>query len=159
MAINDLCRPGGLADQVRIGGIRLFAIGLQGPGAQSDFGTMQRIATGEGSCGKRTDPPGSFTEVGNLDDLLFALDQIRPQPPEVVPVGICRQPESKIDKCRDSGHSFVLDSSITSVHILAQADVEKVDVYVFYPQHKPTDWKKLSGAEGHWAPTAAATSG
>jgi von Willebrand factor type A domain len=143
-ATADLCRRGGLADQLRIGGINLFALGLTSPGgaSASDFDTMLKIATGSKGCGKRAEPPGSFTPASNVDDLLRAFNKIREQPPIEDERSVCQA--SDVDKCRKSGHSFVLDNSIRSVHILASSDVAEADVYLFYPKGSEQKRHKLT---------------
>lgn len=134
-AEEDFCRPKGLADQLRVRGITLFAIGLTSPSAsRSDFDTMSAVATGSGSCGQRQKPsPGSFTPAEGIDDLLFAFDQIG-RPGQVATKPLCQSADPVA--CRSVAQSFVLDDSITSVHLLATADVpvpKALEVYLFAP--------------------------
>lgn len=137
IARRDLCRPGGLADQLRGNRVTLFAIGLRGPDAKaSDFDTMRSIATGasgEETCGKITEPPpGEFTLAGNIDDLLFAFDRLRDpsSEPTETEAGVCQG-----EVCRQR-HAFVLDNSLNSVHILGSANVDGLTVVLVRPDGK-----------------------
>ena len=71
---GDLCRPTGLADQVRSSGVTLIGIGLSGPGPQPDFTLMRRVSQGGGSnaaaagleqCGNVSSPSGVFYPVSS----------------------------------------------------------------------------------------------
>lgn len=136
-ARRDLCRPGGLADQLRGNRVTLFAIGLRGADAKaSDFDTMRSIATGasgEETCGKITEPPpGEFTLASNIDDLLFAFDRLRDpsSEPTQTEAGVCQG-----EVCRQR-HAFVLDNSLNSVHILGSANVDGLTVVLVRPDGK-----------------------
>jgi hypothetical protein len=117
-ATAEICREGGLADQVRSAGTVTFAIGLAAAGTPSpDFGLMRSIATGHGdggaTCGKPQEPePGTFQLASDIDDLLFAFDAIIPPDAQTsCPAGDAG--------CR---HTFVLDGSIDGVHLIATVD-------------------------------------
>ncbi|MGW6694917.1 vWA domain-containing protein [Rhodococcus sp. NPDC054953] len=126
-AAESLCRPGGVADQLRSSGVTTFGVGLAaGTAHPSDFGLMRAIATGDdpeaGACGAVTTPrPGDFYVAQNIDDLLFAFDALSTpgQAPLVQDRGVCAR-----EICDDAQHRFVLDNSIASVTVLGFADRE-----------------------------------
>ena len=139
-AITDLCRPGGLADQVRAAGVKVFAIGLQGPGPRQDFRLLTSIATGRASnfsnCGSILQPsPGLFRLASNLDSLLFAFDAIGSpgEPPLVRIAGICQR-----TLCAQYAHTFTLDASIDSVYILGTSSITNADVVLQGPESYKT---------------------
>ncbi|WP_152360824.1 vWA domain-containing protein [Microlunatus speluncae] len=143
-ARRDLCRAGGLADQLRGNRVTLFAIGLRGSDAKaSDFDTMRAIATGasgDEKCGKITKPtPGEFTLASNIDDLLFALDRMRDpsREPTETEAGVC---QGKVCQQR---HNIVLDNSLSSVHILGSANVNGLTVVLVRPDGKTITLKRL----------------
>lgn len=114
-ARESICRPAGIADQLRSSGIVTFAVGLAAGTAQpSDFDLMRSIATGgDGACGKTTSPsPGDFYLAQNIDDLLFAFDAFSTpgQAPIEGETGVC-----VVSVCEEAQHRFVLDDSISSV--------------------------------------------
>lgn len=125
-ATESICRPGGVADQLRSSGVVVFGIGLAaGTAAPSDFDTMRSIATGEPSgtttCGNIASPsPGDFYLAQNIDDLLFAFDAFSTpgQAPLTREAGVCA-----VTVCEEGKHRFVLDDSIDSVDVLGSADV------------------------------------
>lgn len=125
-AQESICRPGGVADQLRSSGIVTFGIGLA-PDVQksADFDVLKSIVTGEptttGPCGEiRTPTPGAFYLASNIDDLLFAFDAFSTpgQPPQHTESGVC--PGTVV--CEDAKHRFTLDRSVRSVSVLASAD-------------------------------------
>jgi hypothetical protein len=132
-ATESICRPGGMADQLRSRNIVMLAVGLSGDGAPSDFETLSAIARGKGiagmSCGKITSPtPGDFYPVSNIDDMLFAFDALNPDP------GITQQgPVCRLKVCQDARHDFVLDRSIKSVSILGSGGIPGVVPYLISP--------------------------
>jgi len=135
-AAQSLCRPGGLADQLRASRVYTFAIGLAaGRVEPSDFDLMRSIATGEptatGPCGNVVEPwPGEFELASDIDDLLFAFDALSTpgSPPLQQEEGICQSALSEI--CR---HRFVLDSSIKKVHILGSVDAKGIQAQLILP--------------------------
>lgn len=138
-AEQDLCRPKGLADQLRIGGITLFAVGLTSTDASvSDFTTMQDVSTGSHQCGRRQHPtPGTFTAANNIDDLIFAFGKIGRTGTETNPP-LCQSADA--NTCRKLAQSFVLDESITNVHLLATTNAPQpkaIGVYLFEPGRVP----------------------
>jgi archaellum component FlaG (FlaF/FlaG flagellin family) len=124
-AQESICRAGGVADQLRSSGIVTIAIGLNGGQSQDDdFDLLKAISTGQstsiGSCGAVNRPvPGDFYLAQNIDDLLFAFDNLSTpgQPPLSSEAGAC-----VVQVCDSGKHRFVLDSSVGSVSVLAAAD-------------------------------------
>jgi hypothetical protein len=117
--LKDLCRSGGVADQLRVLGITTLAVGLKPDGSSADFGLMDNIATGSGSCGDLTEPvPGKFLTAADVDDLLFEFDQFATpdREPLTHDAEICPQ-----SACAQGTHEFVLDPSISKVHILGDS--------------------------------------
>jgi hypothetical protein len=132
-ATEAICRPGGLADQIRSRGIVMLAVGLSGNTEPGDFDTMSAIATstgvGEKSCGGISDPvPGDFYPVSNLDGMLFAFDALNPDP------GVTQQgPVCHLQVCQEARHDFVLDRSIKSVSILGSGGMPGIMPYLISP--------------------------
>ena len=142
-AIESICKPGGVADQVRSSQIVMLGIGLaKGDTKPTDFDVMSAISTGKGlngmSCGKITDPvPGDFYPVSNIDDMLFAFDSLNPDP------GINTQgPVCQREVCEEARHNFVLDRSIKSVKILGNGDVPGVIPYLVSPSNQIVELPK-----------------
>lgn len=131
---TDMCRTGGLVDQLRAGSVKTFAIGLGSPDTGSDFGLLRSIATGSDGaqrCGTASKAaPGAFFQAGALDDLLFVFDKLG-DPNEVTideVSGVCAK-----RACADQAHMFVLDQSIRQVQILAGADADGVQILLTAP--------------------------
>lgn len=129
-ARTDLCRRGGLADQLRAQGILTLAIGLNS-GGREDFALMQGIATGSapqgGSCGTSTgEASGVFVLADQVQDLLFDIDSFDPDPQKPLP--LC---QGRV--CPEGTHQFVLDATIAKVHILAGSDVSRFRVVLIGP--------------------------
>jgi hypothetical protein len=146
-AVNDICRSGGLADQIRAAGIETFAVGLSPPVTastpQQNFGLLDSIATGEANgpspnpthCGRTLTPsPGMFYTASGIDQLLFAFDSLSSpgQPPISQKTHVCQR-----KLCPQDAHSFTLDGSIDSVRILATSPVAHPEVYL----QGPGNWK------------------
>lgn len=114
-ATESLCRPGGLADQLRSAQVMMFGIGLQGPNP-GKFDLMRSIVTGSspaGPCGSIVDPPpGDFYAAGSVGDLLLAFNQVK-APGRITERDVCQG-----DVCPEGAHSFVLDPSVGRVEIL-----------------------------------------
>lgn len=130
-ATESICRPGGLADELRSAHVVMLGVGLGGPGR--DFDVMSAIATGAGpdgtKCGSITDPkPGTFYRVSNIDQMLFAFDALNPTPRFDDSKPVCRE---KV--CPEARHNFVLDRSVKSVHILGSGSVPGVVPYLISP--------------------------
>lgn len=137
-AESDLCRPAGLADQLRAAGIWLFGVGLSPTRDDVTFSLMRSITTGtagSGTCGALTDPsPGAFVLAADIDDLIFAFDRFAApgRAPITHVAGICQTAV-----CAEQEHPFVLDDSIRSVHVLGSADLAGVSAYLVPPDGKP----------------------
>jgi hypothetical protein len=129
--LQAMCQPGGIADQLRASGTLTFAVGL-GTSA-GDFALMKSLATGAG-CGKTPDHTvGEFRLATDVDGLIFALDEL--STPGVTPLtrttNVCPQ--------TDCTHTFVLDASIHTVHIVAGASKPGIDIVLNNPTgNKPT---------------------
>jgi len=129
-AERQICRNGGLADQLRSSKVTVFGVGLRGKD-NPDYKLMKSISLGGDAggmhCGKITKPPGSFTEASDIDQLLFEFDKIATpnQEKKETQAGVCQG-----KPCPEQRHTFVLDDSVQSVHILGSSDVEKAEVYL-----------------------------
>jgi hypothetical protein len=126
-ASSDLCRDGGLADQLRSSGVRLFGVLLNGSTSiPSDFDFIQSViagkpAAGGAACGRLIEPvPGEYDLATDIDTMLFAFDAFASpgSAPIAQSTGICQ-----VTDCVDQTHPFVLDASTPDFHILATADV------------------------------------
>lgn len=148
-ARESICRPGGVADQMRSSGVVTLGVGLaSGTASESDFGLMKSIVTGDpgpdGACGAVQDPrPGEFFLAQNINDLLFAFDAMSTpgQAPIHQEAGVCASA-----LCEDAKHRFVLDGSIGAVSILARSDAGGRDVYLVLPSGEQVVIKAGSGA-------------
>jgi hypothetical protein len=144
-AVDSICRPGGLADQLRSSGIIMLGIGLGANKTPSDFDVMSAISTAHGlnglACGKITDPvPGDFYPVSNIDDMLFAFDALNPDP------GTTQQgPVCQLQVCPEARHNFVLDRSIKSVNILGSGGVAGVVPYLISPSGQTLELPRKDG--------------
>lgn len=136
-ARNDICRPGGVADQLRSSGVIVFAIGLHSSeSSANDFSLLNSVATGSDSasgatCGGIITPiPGKFYLASDISDLLFAFDLLSTpgESPLQQQSGICQA-----GLCDNAGHDFVLDDSTPVVHVLGSADIPTVDVDLISP--------------------------
>jgi hypothetical protein len=126
-ATDDLCRSGGLADQLRSSGVLLFGIGLAGGASvPGDLDFFESVVTGRSTslgttCGSLLTPvPGEFHPATDIDGLLTAFDVISQPGAEAVvqEAGICQAAA-----CTDRYHRLVLDKSALDVQILGSADV------------------------------------
>lgn len=132
-ARESICKPGGVADQLRSEKIVLLGVGLGDAGASSEFDVMSAITTGSGPsgnrCGSITEPtPGSFYRVSNIDQMLFAFDALNPTP------GVDdRKPVCHRTVCQEARHNFVLDGSVQSVNILGSGGMPGVVPYLISP--------------------------
>ena len=144
-AVDSICRPGGLADQLRSSGIIMLGIGLGANKTPSDFDVMSAISTAHGlsgmACGKITDPvPGDFYPVSNIDDMLFGFDALNPDP------GTTQQgPVCQLQVCPEARHNFVLDRSIKTVNILGSGGVAGVVPYLISPSGKTLELPRKDG--------------
>lgn len=151
---TDLCRDGGLADQLRVQDVVTLAVGLRAPGSDTDFSLMTKIATGSGGCGSVRQPAGEFYLANQIDDLLFAFDRFaNPGSPPV-----SRESQVCANRaCAAEAHRFVLDASISRMHILGSSSVAGAVVELDGPGDGPVRMEpgvpgstKLSGADVTW---------
>lgn len=127
--IEDMCRPGGVADQLRSMDIVTLGIGLSVDSPESTFDLMRNFSTGEGGCGEVTDPPpGEFAMATDVDELLLAFDQVLSEGGDVVETPVC-----VAEACPEGTRTFVLDAAIGSVQGLAQAPAEDTRIFVRNP--------------------------
>lgn len=124
---RDLCRAGGLADQLRSLDVVTVGIGLAVDAAPESFDLMKGIATGEGiSCGDLVDPtPGEFVMATDVDELIYnfvtALD----------PDGNSGETPTCVDaECPEGTRTFVLDGSIGAVNATAKAPVDGTRIHL-----------------------------
>jgi len=123
--LNDLCRDGGVTDQIRADGIITLAIGLKGNLKSADFDVMRGVATSSEVAGSPCGSiPGSgrglFVLAQDLSSLIFAFDSL--SDPNHLPLST----ESAFCQgsvCSDHAHPFVLDSTISRVKILGGSDL------------------------------------
>lgn len=146
-AVQSICRPSGLADQLRSSNIIMLGIGLGAKQTPGDFNVMSAISTGKGlqgmACGAITDPvPGDFFPVANIDDMLFAFDALNPDPGVTDQGGVCQ-----IKVCPEARHNFVLDRSIKEVNILGSGGVPGVEPYLVAPTGQTLPLPKKDGAQ------------
>jgi hypothetical protein len=144
-AVDSICRPGGLADQLRSSGIIMLGIGLGANKTPTDFDVMSAISTAHGlngmACGKITDPvPGDFYPVSDIDDMLFGFDALNPDPGTTQQGGVCQ-----LQVCREARHNFVLDRSIKSVNILGSGGVAGVVPYLISPSGRTLELPRKDG--------------
>ncbi len=129
----DLCRAGGVADQLRADRILLIALGLSGDGV--DLSLLGSIAESAPSpCGEAA-PYGLFLPAGDVQDLVLAFDAVGDpaNPPQPVDEkGVCVGAA-----CPQQAHTFTLDASITSIHLVGTADAAGIDVHVQPPGVRP----------------------
>jgi hypothetical protein len=144
-AVESICRPGGLADQVRAGSIVMLGIGLGANKTPQDFDVMSAISTARGlgglKCGQITDPvPGDFYPVSDIDDMLFAFDALNPTPGTTGQAPVCQ-----LQVCPEARHNFVLDRSIKSVNILGSGGIAGVVPYLVSPRGTTLQLPKRDG--------------
>lgn len=139
-AAKSLCRPGGLADQLRSAGIVMLGVGFTATAQESDFTLMRGIVTGkgpQGGCGDIVSPvPGSFYMADGIDNLLKAFSSLTRNAPDTT-APICQG-----KPCKDGAHPFVLDQSVGSVDILAQSNVDGLTVVLTAPDGSTIDLKR-----------------
>lgn len=142
-AEDDLCRAGGLADQLRSSKVALFGVGLGSEGTDAKtFDLMRSIVTGttedkSSTCGDLLTPvPGEFYSASDIDSLLLAFDSIAGLGGEPLQQekGVC------VDKaCTEQAHEFVLDKSTPVVDILASAQADGMGAALIGPNGKVLD--------------------
>ncbi|WP_197518687.1 vWA domain-containing protein [Mycobacterium sp. ACS1612] len=144
-AVESICRPGGVADQLRSSGIIMLGIGLGANKTPGDFDVMSAISTAQGlngmACGNIIDPiPGDFYPVSNIDDMLFGFDALNPDPGTTGQGPVCQ-----LRVCPEARHNFTLDRSIKSVDILGSGGVAGVVPYLISPSGKTVELPKKDG--------------
>jgi hypothetical protein len=144
-AVESICRPGGVADQLRSSSIIMLGIGLGANKTPGDFDVMSAISTARGlngmACGQITDPiPGDFYPVSNIDDMLFGFDALNPDPGTTGQAPVCQ-----LRVCPEARHNFTLDRSIKSVDILGSGGVAGVVPYLISPSGKTLELPKKDG--------------
>ena len=107
VAEERICRPGGIADRLRAGGITNVGIGLASASKPSDFSLLRRITEADGGapCG---DQPanGTFFEASNVGALFGAFRQALSSGRDMVVSGPVGEPVE-----------FALDNSIDAVRL------------------------------------------
>lgn len=125
LGAQDMCRDGGVADQLRSMDIVTLGIGLAVDVDPSAFDLMRGFATGE-NCGNITEPkPGEFAMASDVDDLLFAFDKVLRGEEEPEDTGVCVN-----DECPEGTRVFVLDGSIGKVQGLAAVPIDDARILV-----------------------------
>ncbi|HZK31396.1 MAG TPA: vWA domain-containing protein [Corynebacterium sp.] len=71
-AREELCRPGGVTDQLRSAGVSNIGIGLSAPHVPSDFNVFRSLTEGGRTCGTLA-PNGAFFEADNVGGLFAAF--------------------------------------------------------------------------------------
>lgn len=142
-AEEDLCRPGGLADQLRSSKVALFGVGLGSDDTDpKTFDLMRSIVTGTtedkaSTCGDLVSPvPGEFFAANDIDSLLLAFDSIAGigGDPLRQEKGVCVD-----EACSDQAHEFVLDKSTPNVDILATTQADGMKAAMIGPDGKVLD--------------------
>lgn len=138
--VADICRAGGLADQIRSSGLWLYGVGLGSGGDEpTDLSFMESIVRGADAGGKKCGevPPRSgelFFAVNDMDGLLFAFDELASPNPISSEGAICADV-----KCPEKPHRVVLDDSLTQVRVLASAETPALPVLVESPDGSVTE--------------------
>lgn len=106
-AEERICRPGGIADRLRAGGITNVGIGLASASKPSDFSLLRRITESGGGapCGEQP-ANGAFFEASNVGALFGAFRQALSSGRDIVVSGPVGQPVE-----------FSLDNSIDAVRL------------------------------------------
>lgn len=145
-AQEDLCRAGGLADQLSASEIALFGIGLAPPGTpEAEFDLLQAIITGTGAGGTNCRAEaggarGEFMTASDVDSLIFAFDAISNpgKPPLQQTAGLC-----PAGFCVEQSHRFVLDTTTPEVRILAMSSAPGVAASLRMPDQTTIDIPSL----------------
>lgn len=143
---DDLCRPGGLADQLRAQGITHVGIGLSGRNSPQNFSLMKKITEG-GGCGKRPGD-GVFFEATDVGSLFTGFHQ-----------ALNLGGETSKEVKGDQPFKFWLDGSITDIrfNVISQGKLtDKVTIQLVNPSGKVIDLKEtgegeLDGSKVSWS--------
>jgi hypothetical protein len=121
-AADELCRVGGPADQMRLDGITMIAVGLGSNAAdyaQNTFSLLNYAENPGSVCGAQPGR-GLFIPAGSLGELVLAFDALGGsaggtlQPP---PNPLCQ-----LQACPEGTYTFGLDDSLDVVHVVAILD-------------------------------------
>lgn len=146
-ATDDICRDGGIADQLRATGVVMLGIGLGQEASDVDFDVMSAITTGTGlngrACGSVLDPlPGGFYPVDDIDEMLFAFDALNPVPSVDDSRPVCQNAV-----CEEARHNFVLDASVKSVSILGSGGEPGIVPYLISPLGTQVELSEADGEQ------------
>lgn len=129
---TDICRAGGIADELRSDGVTLVAVGLQSSAQDGtdDFSLLQQITeNSQHNCGQQ--PANGYLATGDVNNLIFSFNPIGDplNPPQPVdPKGVCR-----LTECPQQAHTFPLDASIKKINLLGAVNADGVDAYLKLP--------------------------
>ncbi|WP_420124390.1 hypothetical protein [Nakamurella sp.] len=116
-AKEELCRPGGTADQLRATGVTMIGVGLGGEDGDR-FGFMRGIVENpDGTCG-REPGRGIFVPAASVGDLFLALAALG----EFGAGGVTSTPVCQGQPCPEGTYQFKLDNTISAVHFDAVVD-------------------------------------
>ena len=145
--LADLCRDGGIADQLRTDGITTLAIGLKGGLSAADFDAMRGVATskkGKGSsCGAIDGTKqGLFVLAQDFGSLFFAFDAMADpsHPPMTRETQLCQG-----STCPEHAHTFVVDSTISQVKILGGSTLQDFYAVLIAPDGNQTRLEPQKG--------------
>lgn len=155
---SDICRPKGVADQMRASKIGIITIGLTQ--SNPDFSFVKQVLMGGGKnaqtfkvdqCGDFETTPGLFLEAKDLDSLYSAFDTMS-TPGQTTQQRQAQVCQGKI--CNDAPLNFVLDDTLNHVRVLVTSDIAGVDAHLFGPgNQQPLDiLAGKSGAESGTLP-------
>ncbi|QGU08350.1 hypothetical protein COCCU_12250 [Corynebacterium occultum] len=108
-AEQALCAPGGVSDRLRSAGVSHIGIGLSAPQNPSDFGLLQSITEGAGTCGELP-PNGAFFTADNVGGLFAAFRE-----------ALATGGEAMGETGAGEPFTFTLDNSVNSVRFTAIA--------------------------------------
>jgi hypothetical protein len=118
-AMEELCRPGGIADQMRASDITLIGVGLGGTDADRFSFMRNYVENPDGSCGAEPGR-GVFVPADSVGDLflgLAAIGELDRAPAREGPNPVCQ-----VQLCPEGTYSFKLDNTISAVHLDAVVD-------------------------------------
>ena len=134
LGVTALCRPGGVADQVRADNITLVSVPL-GEGS----GLLEALTTGssdERTCGDpETDTPGAYLPASDTDELLRTFDLVASRIGGGSPVGDPARPvPCDDDVCDEGAVSFAVSPSLRRVHVFAAVPGDETRVVLRPPE-------------------------
>ncbi len=152
---EDMCRPGGVADQLRSMDVITLGIGLAVDTEPKTFELMQGFAAAETiPCGDITKPsPGTFSMANDIDGLIWAFAEAASEGSVVEETGLCKEGE---EPCAQGTRTFVLDGAIGRVQAITQLPVDGGRVLLqtrdgaLTPMPKDGDNAKVPGATLRW---------